>query len=707
MDIDPSAAAESGSPPFPQGLLDWAGNRGGGVRRLFDPRSGRPGEVVFETNLLHRLKDWVIRLAAAEAGVPRVVLLVGGPGNGKTEAVEATVEELDSALGCAGRLAAALSESYHPASGIVPRLIKVDAGALAAPLRELQLSIVQDASVGGQPGRTAAMLLVEELERAIAAEGSAYLCCVNRGVLDDAMIHAIDSGISQSQDLLEEIARAVSLAPDAPPCWPLRGWPGVAVWPMDAESLIEDTDCGDEAPARKILRRAVEPSLWLDDGTCTAGPACPFCSSRKSLSSPKEADAFLKMLRWFELGTSKRWAFRDLFSLVSYLLAGSGSGLGALSSDPCAWAAKMLEADKEATLGGRPKREAAGAIFWLVAAQYQHALFHRWDKRAAASLLRDIRELGLHDQSHTAMGLHYFLSSRAGGQIPAMIAPLLEGFVDLLDPAMASPDAEVALWGGPVRLGELDIRFSRSVREGLEFVVSRRALLPNERLLLERLAALDDLLSDPKVRVKKPTAAARIQRFVRDFSCRLARRSLGARQAVVPSAVTLESFQRVVADADGHGHDLREIANQVEDLLNNEHNFDVSLTTTFGQPLPPVRRRATLVVSRRRVAPRYSSHEGRPRPSICFLDVEVGEAEQPVALTYELFKAVTELEAGLSPASLPRSVRALLDTTRARMSGWIVRDRDVRERPLILLGDAMSIERHRGRFVSGNRGGRR
>lgn len=476
---------------------------------------------------------------------------------------------------------------------------------------------------------------------------------------------------------------------------------------MDAETLIEGTDHGDEAPARNILRRAIEPALWAGEEGCAAGDNCPFCHSRKLLSNDKDADAFLKLLRWFELGTGKRWTFRDLFSLSSYLLAGSGSGFGALSSDPCAWAASLVELDKLASQGGRPKRDQAVALFYLVASQYQHALFPRWDKRVAASLLRDIRDLGLQDHSATAVGLHHFLSSRAHGQVPAMIAPLLEGVVGLLDPAMASADDEVALRGGPVRLGELDIRFSRSTREGLEFVATRRVLSPSEKMLLERLAVLDELLSEPRIRVRRPTSAARIQRLVREFSCRLVRRSIGARQAVVPSAKTLEAFQRVVADADGHGHDLREIANQVEDLLNNKHNFDVSLTTTFGQAPPPLRRRATLVVSRRRVAPRYSVQEGRPKPSICFLDVEVGGTEQPVALTYELFKAVTELEAGLSPASLPGPVVALLDTTRARMSGWLVRDRDVRERPLILLGDTMSIERHRGRFVSTNRGARR
>lgn len=693
--------------PFPRGLLGWAGNRGGGVRRLYDPASGRPGKDVFETNLLHRLRGWVQMVASGDASAPRVVLLVGGPGNGKTEAVEAATEQLDTALGCEGALLSALSTAFHPASGIVDRVVRVDAGSLAQPRRPLSLSIVADASVGARGIDTAASLLVDELMTAVSAKDEAYLCCVNRGVLDDAMIHAIDGSLVDAQDLLEEIARAVSMSPDAPACWPLARFPTVAVWPMDAESLIEETDFGDEPPAAQILKRALEPILWERRGTCAAGTACPFCSSRQLLEGSREAASLLKMLRWFELGTGKRWAFRDLFSLLSYLLAGSGMGHGNLSGDPCGWAHRLVEADREATLGGRPRKETAPALYQLVAAQYQHALFHRWDRRAASSVQKDIRELGLQETNATAMGLFYFLQSRTGGYVPQMISPLLESLVDLLDPAQASPDADVQAWGGPIKLGDLDIRFSRSVREGLEFSASKRLLSQNERQLLERLADLDELLSVPRVRARKPTAAARLQRVVRDFSCRVTRRSVGARLAIVPSAATLDAFQRVVADADGHGHDLREIANQVEDLLNNEHNFDVSLTTTFGQPLPPPRRRATLVVARRRVVPRSVAVEGRPRPSLCFLDVEVGHGDQPVALTYELFKAVSELDGGLSPASLPGSVLALLDTTRARMAGWIVRDRDVRERPTINLGEGTVVERHRGRFVSSKRGNRR
>src|SRR3546814_2308561 len=62
--------------------------------------------------------------------------------------------------------------------------------------------------------------------------------------------------------------------------------------------------------------------MWPAGGACEAGARCPFCASREQLSHAREEGALLGMLRWYELGSGKRWSFRDLFSLLSYLLAG-------------------------------------------------------------------------------------------------------------------------------------------------------------------------------------------------------------------------------------------------------------------------------------------------------------------------------------------------------------------------------------------------
>lgn len=358
-----------------------------------------------------------------------------------------------------------------------------------------------------------------------------------------------------------------------------------------------------------------------------------------------------------------------------------------------------------------PRRQALTAIFHLATSSYQHALFHRWDKDIAVPLRQDIKDLGLDKElgnveARTVIGLYHFLHERKTPYLPATIAHLLDGLVDHLDPALASADCEVAVSGrNRILLGELDIRFSRSLLGGIDYIRKNQVLSTSELDLLKRLAMADAQLSLPHIRRKKPSAASRIQRTLRDFACRLVRRSICTRSAVVADAAILQSFQQVVEDEE-KGHHLHEVAKQVKNLLNKDKEFEVSLTTTFGQPLPPQQRQATLVVPVRQVKMLRQEQKHRPRSPICFLEVGTGQSAQPIALTYDLFKAVKELERGLSPASLPRTVVALLDTTRARLSGPIVRDQEVLMDAKIRIGaDGTEIERSWNGFVSHNEGG--
>ncbi|WP_447763842.1 hypothetical protein [Sphingopyxis panaciterrae] len=663
---------------------------------------------MFETNLLHRLEDWAKAIASGPGNIPRILLLVGGPGNGKTEAIESTVGWLDAALGANGMLSGELKKSFFPPDGIaVPRLVRVDASGLGVGLQGLGLSIVQDASaVVGATGKQAAQLLLDELESVQSAgPGEAYLCCVNRGVLDDALIEAIDRDRVGSRRLLEAVTRAVSLAPDAPSCWPLAGFSDVAVWPMDAESLMLPPIAGGEEPARSLFRTALDETKWPAPGSCAGGSSCPFCGSRERLAREREEASLLQILRWFEVASGKRWSFRDLFTLASYLLAGHRVSPRDASLEPCEWAGKLVGLDEVARRGSKPSKDQSMAIFQLVASQYQQALFHRWERDAGPALLREIKELGL-DDDNTAMGLQWFLSSRRTAYLPAMISSALEGVAEILDPALADPDTEVqATRNTSFALRELDVRFSRSVLEGLEYVRKLQLLSKLEVDLIERLAGLDAALSVGAIRRKRPASATNVQRFVRDFACRLVRRALGTRTAAVLDAPILTDFQRVLEDT--AGDDLFDVAQEVEQLLNRNQDFEISLTTTFGQPLPPMIRRATLVVPARSVQPLEADKVGRPASPICFLKVGDGRSGQAIALTYDLFKAVKELENGMSVASLPRSVLALLDTTRARLSGPIVRDKLVLDRARIMIGSSSaSVVQRRSGFAVRKEGGR-
>ena len=687
---------------FPAQLVDWSGNRSGGVRRFFDDKSGRPSGEVIQTSLLDRLHGWARSIAEGQPGTPRAVLLVGGPGNGKTEAIESTIMTMDEALGVNGKLAGLLRESYFPPEGQpVPRLAHASIEAGNGRRGQFSISVVQDAStVAGSHGKTAAQLLLDELKQVAASQdGSAYLCCVNRGILDDALIEAAETGRVEVEEIIEAITAAISVSAEAPSCWPMQDFPEIAVWPMDAETLFLPTGSGGTAPARVVFDKALDASHWEPEGRCAAGPNCPFCGSRSTLSSSRELESLLSILRWHEVGTGMRWSFRDLFSLASYLLAGHLGGVVEASAGPCDWAATQLKLDERARQGERPSKTSSTAIFQLVSARYQHALFHGWETGQVPALRKAIGDLDLKDDN-TARGLLWFLESRRVSYLPTMISDPLEGLSKLLDPALTDPNRLVELPNGrEMPLRDIDARFSRSVREGIDFLAESKILSEIEEDLLTRLGRLEEYLSKPLVRRKRPATATSLQRFLRDFACRVARRSIGCRLALVPDGETLEEFRRILEDSGQTG--LYEVAREVEGLLNEGRDFEISLTTTFGQPMPPSSMRATLVAQSQPVDP-YSRHaEDRPRLPISFLKIGDGQSSQPIALTYELFKAMKELERGMSPASLAEGVLALLDTAKARLAGPLVRDERVLDRAYIRMGNSKkTVTFNRGVFAT-------
>ncbi len=668
---------------FPVGLLDWAGHRKGGVRRMFASVDGRPSGRLIKTPLLARLREWANHIAAGRIGTPRVVLLVGGPGNGKTEAVEDAIRELEESLAIDGQISGLLAPVFNPVDGsTVPRRVSVDLTKLGVA-RELELTLVQDASVGETTGETAAKCLVADLVKAHSAgSGSIYLACVNRGILDDALIWAQSSG-SPAMKLISAIVGALASRVGAPSCWPLFGFPEVAIWPMDVESLLlAGTEDGSESPAQQALALAIDARRWPAYGSCPAGERCPFCLSRHLLERDTNRAAFLWLLRGYELATGKRWSFRDLLSLLSYLLAGSPAEGISGSNGPCEWAASILS--DEFGSGSKAESRRLVAPFVLVAAQYQHALFGAWPVVGRHALRQALREVGLENEP-TLRGLGIFLSGAQSVSVPRTLRTELSALSQALDPSCAGSDLDIDVSGKTtLKLREIDARFSHSVRDGLDMMRRHQCLSSNELALLKKLAAADEQLGAPEVRNRKSTTAAALQILVRDFSCRLVRRSLGVRNGVVKDYPHIEGYTRLVGNDEKLAYGA---AKGVEEMLNSKDRFTVTLNNTFGEPSPPFNKRVVLETSKQKVRPARSDTNGRPRSDLRFLSVGSHTSTQHVALTYELFRSVQEMQTGMLPASLPRPVVAALDAVRARLAGRIVRSREALDGAEIVIGD--------------------
>lgn len=683
----------------PEALFNWSGDKAGGVKKIFYKGSGRPSGVVIKTGLLERLSFWVGEVAKGIDQGPRVIFLVGGPGNGKTEAIEYTIGRLDEALGLNSELINELADLYSGRMGSPGRLVRSVSTEFPASSGIQSIAVVQD---GSESERGSVLTPAEHLYEDLCSQLSGrdnelYVACVNRGVLDDALILAGDRDVKPVGDLLKQIVQAVSLSAAGQSCWPLAGHPRFAVWPMDVESLVEEVVGSQrDSAARQILAAAIREADWPEFGTCAAGQMCPFCNSRKLLDVEANSTALIRVLRWFELSSGKRWNFRDLFSMVAHILAGGASGNLANAYSPCDWAASQIDPKEKNSV----KREikVARGVFKIVAAQYQHAMFGAWPVERAAALKADLRDLKL-DEHPALSGMYQFLALDKRKETTSTLRSQLQGMVTHLDPASASPDLVVELSKNKtIQFKEIDRLFSLSVRGGREMLSRHRCLSPPENELLKLLEQADDKLSDEATRRRKSGAADRVQALVRLIACRVARRSIGVRFGVTKDDNVLNEFSTLLR---GDESALQEAKQKVEGLLNKEHRFHVSLNTTFGEPLPPPERRVMLTTTAQRVKQMSLEHDdSRPVPPVRFLSVGSGTSAQPVALTYELFKATISLRSGMVPASLPRSVVALLDTTRAKLAGMVVRDSDSLDECDVRLGlrDEL-ITQNFGKFV--------
>jgi len=612
--------------------------------------------------------------------VPTAILLVGGPGNGKTDAVDGLVEDLDDALGLDGKLFRAFAVEYTGANADdPPRRVSVDlASLIAQPPDHLKrtIAIVQDATEADPtryPGRSAQALLLDEL-REIAGDssGDIYVCCVNRGKLAEAYTEAQVQGTSaETLHLLTEITTAVTNSPEAKPCWPLRQFPTVVAWPMDIDSLVDpDSPDGERPVVQQIMATAIDESRW--PRTCPAGEMCPFCTNQRMLAQDGALDRLAELLRAFELGTGKRWTFRDLYSLVPYMLAGDDEELVLDGNrlDPCQWAAMQLEILESTRKSDAARR--ARALYSLVARLYWHRLFPRWPRLSSQEFTDARKRIAKplkHELSHVE-DLFRYLTWAGRTSVTESIAKLISrSFCNLLDPADAHPDEVISTASTrSFTVREVDEFFSLSVGQGLKLIQRRIPAL--ERELFKRLAAADDALGTDAISSPNRPKADLLQRCIRMFAARLAKRSVGTQAGIYANRSNLIGYKSALRDPEK----LRLVQNELKKLINDQQRnlFVVPLMTTFAQPTPPRRRSVNLETTVVKVLPWRTEPTERPQPQIAYLKV----GDDPVPLTFELYCALRQLRRGMHPGSLNDEVFAMVDRVRARVAGEVVRDED-------------------------------
>lgn len=666
---------------YPAGLLNWAGHRGGGVKRPFHAGSGRPSGEPIETPVVKRLRAWVDGLVDSPATAPTTVLLVGGPGNGKTDAVQVLVEYLDARLGANGGLVNELTRIYNAEDGsLAPRQVSLHLNEFVAALppgMPALLCLVQDASEDPrQAGISRGKLLAMELLRSLQSPLNAiFICCANRGVVSEALSAAkADSALADVVPVLDELLEAVTSGPKEISCWPLPSARHIAAWPMDVESLTVGRGNGCVPVCQSFIEVAVDQKRWPTN--CPAGSKCPFCGNRRLLSSDESKAALGDFLRYFELGSGKRWTFRDLFSLIPHIIVGDDREYTTKAStiSPCEWAAEQL---KKASAN---PADSIKVKLNLVSRLYQHQLFPLWPTFRAGAHYKALRDLAAlkAPQLSAAMGLFAWLSARRQ-QVDTDIAKLLSSsWSETLDPALASgPIPFIKTSKREFTIQEVEECFSLSVADGLEMV--RLQLSELERDVLRELAASDQFLSSQAYPRKLNASARLMQQVIRQFACRLVKRSIGTRRGICKGLNRLRAYR----DASVRPEELKPFRKSLQMLLHDDRNrFTASLATTFGQPVPYRSRDVRLITTKVSVkmVPRQAS-DTRPEDPIPY--VQIGN-NYVVPVTMELFSSLAERDFGLRVSSLTPAVFALFDTTRSMVTGEVSRDSQVLEEELLI-----------------------
>lgn len=650
---------------YPAGLLEWAGHKRGGVKKPFDKFSGRPNGKVIKTNLTTKIENWVESLTYDS---PRIILLIGGPGNGKTDAMEYLVSVIDSKFHT--NYFETISDQIDKSGNFPPRSIELNLDYTLFG-RE-KLIIVQDASTGDQ-GYTSGECLIKDIEKVLKNE-SLFIAGINRGILAEA----VSKAKGEVYDVLNRIVRGITYSLEHQPLWPLDDklpYNDIAVWPMDVESLVKPRENLELTPAYQILEEAVEENKWNCEN-CEIQNKCPFFSNKKKLQKRENKEGLLEILSDFELIANNRWSFREIFSMLSYIIVGNEQTFDNYDS-PCDWAKEQIR-----NISSENAKLRVQSIWQLNEQLYHSKLFSKWPSfssiyRANKNTNKEIRDI-LSLSPITKQYFSYFSSLRTQRVYQPKIAKFLDtDFFDLMDPSQLSN-----VNGNLDKLNQsiktLESEFSYSVEGGLNYVKDKLNYL--ETLLFEQLHEIEQEL-DGSIRFEPSISSRRVDEIlviIRSVAIRYFKRIHFTSKGISKDELVLQKFRKLNPHEDHNNANLKIAANLFGDLIHDGGKLKVILNSSISQPELEPDLAVSLQVARVKIRSKYiiDNIMDVPRPSVIVFRVKFKE-DLHVPLTYDLYKALYLLKKGVRLSSLPANVVALLDKIKSRLAGEVVRDKDI------------------------------
>lgn len=305
-----------------------------------------PPPLMVNTPLTEEMREFAAEIWKVP---PRPVwyFLVGGPGNGKSEAVGAFVRHLNMAAEQEGHPAPFLAKDGKD-GGRIPYWFE-------SSINDVKVILLQDISVPQKQGSRPEVDFLTILDRALNSR-SHIIVCGNRGMLLRASKQAsVDPKYKHFDKLIRDIdlRSAEDSAPDTSrePFSIGDREVDLRVWPLDHESVLFGSG-GDNPwrnPMNSILDQAIKIAIdqvnWEQNGCdgCLACELCPMLADVIWLRDDKRRQSFLKLLRHAEVLSGQRLVLREALATLSLVLVGCPADFS--PKHPCEWVQERIDKD--------------------------------------------------------------------------------------------------------------------------------------------------------------------------------------------------------------------------------------------------------------------------------------------------------------------------------------------------------------------------
>lgn len=723
-----------------------------GVKKIFSTEYD-PELFSIETSIIKKLKQWIDSLLDKPESTGHIVILVGGPGNGKTKAVN------DLLIYLMNKYFSEKSLDFYktliPDATNGKRSFEFDLSNKEIFPNEdikskLHFKIVVDASQGTDECQNVGQLLITDLKESIKNEDKnlVYIACVNKGVLSDSFNYIDqESGNSESineliKSVISQIIKASTITSNPIECWPLetpentkiKNWPQINIWPMDIESLfdipISDEINNDTVENKTIFSRILKVMLdekrWVDFEPNNQ-ELNPYIINTDLLKNNETSISLEKILHWFEYSVGKRFCFREIYSLLSHILADHTKLLNKKYASHIDWVNKSIANYKNINSKNRYQ-----SLFELYSGLYYTKLFSfkftlkeiTNAKQSWKKVLNTIQKNYRNDKnfeidhikkfidalfkyititSHSNLEIEYQDESSVNNTIYQRhttedIYNLLSKLDETLSPIDYIPTNKNSI------IDSLYSLYSRSIAIGnITFLNNKKIHLSTiENDILSELASIDNILSQTMVSQNEIIYIRPLQIFIRKFACYLIRLKDGVLTATVKNENLYEEYIKLLNNSfSEENYTRKKEIKTLKKLLFNKvdkgYEFKYELNKTFGQPSLADKNTLILIAPDNDIKPHLNkTHKGsRPHEIYPFYDIILhNDNIITIPLTFDLFKAIKNLENKLNVASLPKSVLAMIDKCKSLILGAdvIARNNLVQnEKVYIEFGDKLII----------------